>query len=143
MSAGQASRCARAGSEMPGGGHERRSEAGICCSTRITRPQRRWGDRRRPAVPVLAVDTVVYLDGRELGPLAIAPRRRSDVASARRLAAAPRTRGGTTRYAASGRTLLWVASAEVAFAVPGMNELAAPLRWSWRGKAGSYGLQDE
>ncbi len=129
----------------PGGGHEHASEAGDPLHHAITRARRK-GDGAvvaDPAVPVLAVDTVVDLDGRELGK----PADRRDAEAMLRALGGRQHRVHTAHYlrhAASGRTLLRVASAEVACAVPDERELQHYLAsGEWRGKAGSYGLQDE
>lgn len=93
--------------------------------------------------PILAVDTVVDLDGRELGK----PR---DVAEAEAMLAALAGRAHRVhtahflRHDASGFRGLRVATSEVVCGVPDAAALQRYLAsGQWRGKAGSYGVQDD
>lgn len=94
------------------------------------------------ATPVLAVDTVVDLDGRELGK----PRDRGDAERMLRALAGRVHRVHTAHWLgwpgrAPGITRL--CTAEVACGQPDAAELAHYLASEqWRGKAGSYGVQD-
>ena len=129
----------------PGGGHEHASERGEPLALAIERATRKgMGAAVLDAgVPVLAVDTVVDLDGRELGK----PRDRGDAEAMLRQLGGRVHRVHTAhlmRQASSGRTELLVASAEVQCGQPDPRELARYLdSQQWRGKAGSYGVQDD
>jgi septum formation protein len=95
-----------------------------------------------PSVPVLGVDTVVDLDGTELGK----PRSREH-AEAMLLALADRDHVVHTAHClfvpASGFRDTAMAHATVTCGRPSRGELAAYLdSEEWRGKAGSYGIQD-
>lgn len=95
-----------------------------------------------PRVPVLGVDTVVDLDGEELGK----PRDR-DAAAAMLARLAGRSHRVHTAHClvdpVSGRVLEALASACVVCGAPPPAELERYLASEqWRGKAGSYGLQD-
>ena len=96
-----------------------------------------------PRVPVLAVDTVVDLDGQELGK----PRDVAEAEAMLRVLAGRRHRVHTAhflRHLASGHTGLAVASAEVECGLPAAAELQRYLAsGQWRGKAGGYGVQDD
>lgn len=96
-----------------------------------------------PAVPVLAVDTVVDLDGEELGK----PRdEQAAVAMLARLADR-RHRVHTAHYLrlpATGFAVERLCSATVACGPLAPGPLRAYLAsGQWRGKAGSYGVQDD
>lgn len=95
-----------------------------------------------PDVPVLGVDTVVDLDGRELGK----PFDRGDAERMQRLLAGRDHRVHTAHVLvlpASGQCVDELASAVVACRVPSDADLARYLdSGEWRGKAGSYGIQD-
>ncbi|MCR9248727.1 MAG: Maf family protein [bacterium] len=97
-------------------------------------------------VPVLGVDTVVDLDGRELG-------KAPDAVTARQMLAAL---AGRAHQVHTGHCLVWpdrgdgspvaaevVASSTVTCRQPTTAELDAYLASeAWRGKAGGYGIQD-
>jgi septum formation protein len=95
-----------------------------------------------PSVPVLGVDTVVDLDGQELGK----PRDRAEAERMQRRLAGRDHRVHTAHALvdpASGRVVEELASAVVACRCPDEAELARYLdSGEWRGKAGSYGIQD-
>lgn len=133
------------GPEYEAGGDEHVGAAGEPLRLAVDRATRKGMGAVVPdaAVPVLAVDTVVDLDGQELGK----PR---DVAAAesmlRRLAGRLHRvhTAHFLRHAASGRTGLAVASADVVCGLPGAAELQRYLAsGQWRGKAGGYGVQDD
>ncbi|MBL9079362.1 MAG: Maf family protein [Planctomycetes bacterium] len=95
-----------------------------------------------PRVPVLGVDTVVDLNGVELGK---APDRTAAAAMLRRLAG--RVHRVHTAHClwlpVSGACVDEVSTAVVVASVPTEAELAAYLdSGDWRGKAGAYGIQD-
>jgi septum formation protein len=94
-------------------------------------------------VPLLAVDTVVDLDGQELGK----PRDAGEAEAMLRRLAGRAHRVHTAhflRHVASGHTGLAVASAEVVCGLPDAAELHRYLAsGQWRGKAGGYGVQDD
>lgn len=93
-------------------------------------------------LPVLGVDTVVDLAGSEFGK---AETRAEAEAMLHRLAGRVHQvhTGHCLFHPASGRTVEELATAEVAFAVPGAEQLDAWLDSGlWRGKAGAYGIQD-
>jgi septum formation protein len=130
---------------VPGAGDEHRSERGDPQVLACARAVRKGDGARAPdaAIPVLAVDTVVDLDGVELGK----PR---DVAEAERMLralAGRQHRVHTAHYLrlpATGRAALRVATAVVACGQPVAAELQRYLdSQQWRGKAGSYGVQDD
>ncbi|HLQ37090.1 MAG TPA: Maf family protein, partial [Planctomycetota bacterium] len=92
--------------------------------------------------PVLGVDTVVDVDGRELGK----PKDRAE-ASAMLLQLLSRSHRVHTAHVlvapGSGRIVEELATAEVAGRAASAGELAGYLdSGDWRGKAGAYGLQD-
>ncbi len=129
----------------PGGGDEHRSEAGEPLALACLRAARKGLGARAAdaAVPVLAVDTVVDLDGRELGK----PRDRDHAESMLRQLAGRLHRVHTAHFlicAATGRRVERVASATVACGpwdpLPMQRYLESG---QWRGKAGSYGVQDD
>lgn len=129
----------------PGGGHEHASESGDPRQLAIERATRKGEGAAVPDVnvPVLAVDTVVDLEGLELGK----PRDAGDAEGMLRRLAGRSHRVHTAHYlrhAASGRCGLRVASAEVVCGELDPEELRRYLAsGQWRGKAGSYGLQDD
>lgn len=129
----------------PGGGHEHASEHGEPRQLAVERATRKAAGAvvPDPRVPVLAVDTVVDLEGAELGK----PRDRDSAEAMLRRLAGRAHRVHTAhclRLVATGWSALRVASAEV---VCGEIDPAALRRYleseQWRGKAGSYGLQDD
>ncbi len=138
--------CCEPGAEYePGGGDEHASEAGDPVAHACARATRKGNGAAVPdaRVPVLAVDTVVDLDGRELGK----PRDRAEAERMLRALAGREHRVHTAHYlrhAASGRNALRVASAEVVCAPADEPALRRYLdSGQWRGKAGSYGVQDD
>jgi septum formation protein len=128
-----------------GGGDHDHGETGDPAALAILRAARKALGARAPAgrVPVLGVDTVVDLDGEELG-------KPSDRAAAASMLArlAGRTHRVHTAHclvvpgtAARAEEL---ATAVVACRAPTAAELERYLAsGQWRGKAGSYGIQDE
>ena len=95
-----------------------------------------------PQVPVLGVDTVVDVDGDELGK---APDPATAAAMLRRLVG--RAHLVHTAHClvvpATGQRFDELATATVVGAVPSAGELAAYVAsGDWRGKAGAYGIQD-
>ena len=138
--------CCEPGPEYgPGGATEHDSEAGDPVAHAIARATRK-GDGAvspDPRVPLLAVDTVVDLDGHELGK----PRDAIEAERMLRSLAGRDHRVHTAHYLrepASGRAALRVASAQVACAPPDERALRVYLdSGQWRGKAGAYGVQDE
>jgi septum formation protein len=126
-------------------GDEHEAECGEPAQLAIERARRKgeFASIIDPQVPILAVDTVVDLDGEELGK----PR---DLAAAeamlRRLAARSH-RVHTAHYLrlpATGQALGRLDSATVACGPLAPRALAAYLAsGQWRGKAGSYGVQDD
>lgn len=130
---------------LPASGDEHASEHGDPARLAEQRATRKGDGASVPdaAVPVLAVDTVVDLAGRELGK----PRDRA-MAEAMLGELAGRSHRVHTahylRHVASGRSALRLASAEVECGVPDPAALRHYLdSGQWRGKAGSYGLQDD
>ncbi len=127
------------------GTHEHDTEPGDPAAHAAARARRKAigahsADRR---VPVLGVDTVVDLDGEELGK----PRDRA-AAAAMLARLAGRTHRVHTAHClvvpATGRWAERLASATVVCGVPPAAELERYLASDqWRGKAGSYGLQDD
>ncbi len=94
-----------------------------------------------PRIPVLGVDTVVDLDGEELGK----PRDRSEAERMQRRLAGRQHRVHTAHVLVSpaGRCAAELATAVVVCRVPGEAELQRYLdTGDWRGKAGAYGIQD-
>lgn len=136
--------CAPGPEYAPGGGHEHASEPGDPCQLAAERATRKGMLAVCPddGVPLLAVDTVVDLDGLELGK----PRDRADAERMLRGLAERRHRVHTAhflRHVASGHTRLRVESAEVECGPVQAGPLTHYLdSGQWRGKAGSYGLQD-
>lgn len=129
----------------PGAGDEHGSEPGDPAAHALERATRKGEGAVAvaAAVPVLAVDTVVDLDGRELGK----PRDR-DAAERMLRALAGRTHRVHTAHwlgwpgRSPGATRL--CTAEVACGEPDAKGLDRYLAsGQWRGKAGSYGLQDD
>lgn len=128
-----------------GEGHEHASLAGDPAAHAVERARRK-GDGASspdPRVPVLAVDTVVDLGGVELG-------KPGDVAAAEamlRCLAGRTHRVHTAHYVrlpATGSTAALLASATVVCGQPDEGELRRYLAsGQWRGKAGSYGVQDD
>lgn len=102
-----------------------------------------FGARPRDGrLPVLAVDTVVDLDGAELGK----PRDRADAESMLSRLAGRRHRVHTAHclvVPATGWSRQSLATAAVVSRTPTPAELRAYLdSGDWRGKAGAYGIQD-
>lgn len=95
------------------------------------------------AVPVLAVDTVVDLEGRELGK----PRDRDDAERMLRALAGRTHRVHTAHWLGwpgRGPGTTRLCTAEVSCGEPDAAGLERYLAsGQWRGKAGSYGLQDD
>jgi septum formation protein len=93
-------------------------------------------------LPLLGVDTVVDVGGREFGK----PRDRGEAAAMLAALAGRRHRVHTAHClfdARSGACYEELASAEVTCAVPAAEALTAYLdSGDWRGKAGAYGIQD-
>lgn len=127
-----------------GGGDHDHGETGEPAVLAMDRARRkaRGATPPDPGVPVLGVDTVVDLDGEELGK----PRDREDAERLQRRLAGRIHRVHTAHvlvHFASGRSVEELATASVACRVP---EPAAMQRYldsgAWRGKAGAYGLQD-
>lgn len=129
----------------PGAGDEHRSVAGDPLALAIERARRKGAGAivPAPAVPVLAVDTVVDLDGTELGK----PRDRDHAEQMLRQLSGRLHRVHTAHYLqcrATGRTFERAVSAVVACAPLDPAGLASYLdSGQWRGKAGSYGVQDD
>lgn len=128
----------------PGAAGEHESEAGDPAAHALARARRKGLGARppQPTVPVLAVDTVVDLDGVELGK----PR---DRAAAERMLRRlfGRTHRVHTAHSLSLPAIGWhaerLASATVRCEAPPEDELRRYLDSDqWVGKAGSYGLQD-
>ena len=95
------------------------------------------------SAPILAVDTVVDLDGRELGK----PRDAADAAAMLTALAGRAHRVHTAhflRHDPSGFRGMRVASSEVVCGLPNAAALRRYLdSGQWRGKAGGYGVQDD
>ena len=129
----------------PGSGGEHAGEAGDPKGLAGERARRKGEGAVVPdaLVPVLAVDTVVDLDGVELGK----PRDRDAAERMLHRLAGRRHRVHTAhflRHVASGWSALQVATAEVECGEPAAADLDRYLEsGQWRGKAGSYGLQDD
>ncbi len=129
----------------PHGGHEHASVEGDPAAHAVERAQRKGEGAVAPdpRVPVLAVDTVVDLDGQELGK----PADRAAAEAMLRSLAGREHRVHTAHYLrvpASGRVAAWLASAVVRCGQPDPGELRRYLdSEQWRGKAGSYGVQDD
>ncbi|HEX6811016.1 MAG TPA: Maf family protein [Planctomycetota bacterium] len=96
-----------------------------------------------PAIAVLGVDTVVDLDGTELGK----PRDRDDAERMLQRLAGRRHRVHTAHcvcWKARDHVVAALATAVVECRAPSAAELLHYLAsGQWRGKAGSYGIQDE
>ena len=129
----------------PGEGHEHTSLAGDPAAHAVERARRKGEGAAAPdpRVPVLAVDTVVDLDGVELG-------KPGDAAAAeamlRRLAGREHRvhTAHWLRVSATGRVVEQIASATVRCGQPDERLLRRYLdSGQWRGKAGSYGVQDD
>lgn len=137
--------CAPGPEYVSGGGHEHISERGEPITLAMERAVRKGLGAvvADPLIPVLAVDTVVDLDGQELGK----PRDRGAAEVMLRSLTNRRHRVHTAhflRLVHSGRTELLVSSAEVQCGQPDPAEFARYLdSEQWRGKAGSYGVQDD
>lgn len=125
------------------GQHEHLGSAGVPAELALERAERKAGGARPPApdAPVLAVDTVVDLDGEELAKAA-------DRAAAAQLLQRMLGRSHLVHTAHCLRTidgalLREVTTATVAFSDPGSAALQRYLdSGDWRGKAGAYGIQD-
>lgn len=137
--------CAPGPEYAPGTGDEHQSQLGEPAVLAGERAIRKGEGAAvpEPQVPVLAVDTVVDLDGRELGK----PRDREEARAMLLLLAGRRHRVHTAHYlrhAGSGRSGLRVVTSVVACGQPDPAELQRYLdSEQWRGKAGSYGVQDD
>ncbi|MBL8751989.1 MAG: Maf-like protein [Planctomycetes bacterium] len=130
---------------VPGGGDEHSSERGEPGRLALDRAVRKALGAKVPAtpVPVLGVDTVVDLDGLELG-------KPADRAAAERMLRALVGRRHLVHTAHClcvphlGRSWCELATAEVECGPPPEAELQRYLdSGQWRGKAGSYGVQDD
>ena len=129
----------------PGEAGEHQSTSGDPAAHALERARRKALGAKPPdaAIAVLGVDTVVDLDGTELGK----PRDRDDAERMlRRLSG--RSHRVHTAHCLSLRARDQVASARgtavVACRTPTLPELERYLAsGQWRGKAGSYGIQDE
>ncbi len=128
----------------PGAIGEHDSEAGDPAAHAVARARRKGLGARPPlpTVPVLAVDTVVDLDGKELGK----PRDRNGAERMLRCLFG-RCHRVHTAHSLSLPTIGWhaerLASATVYCEAPPEAELRRYLDSDqWLGKAGSYGLQD-
>lgn len=133
------------GPEYEGGGSEHDSALGdpVHLARERAIAKGRGAEVLDPEVPVLAVDTVVDVDGRELGK----PRDVGEAEAMLRALAGRSHRVHTAHYLrhpASGRSAVAVASAEVVCGLPSPAELQRYLAsGQWRGKAGGYGVQDD
>jgi septum formation protein len=132
------------GPEYLGAMHEHEHEAGEPIALARDRARRKveGATAPDPTVPMLAVDTVVDLDGVELGK----PRDR-DAARSMLLRLAGRQHRVHTAHClllpATRELLEHTASAVVACRQPSAAELERYLASEqWRGKAGGYGIQD-
>jgi septum formation protein len=129
----------------PGAGDEHRSQQGDPLALAVERARRKGAGASAPdpTVPVLAVDTVVDLDGTELGK----PRDREHAEQMLRRLSGRLHRVHTAHYLrqpSTGRSLERAASAVVACGPLDAARLERYLdSGQWRGKAGSYGVQDE
>ncbi len=128
-----------------GGASEHRSEAGDPLALAQERARRKAVGARSPDahVPVLGVDTVVDLDGIELGK----PRDRSEAERLLRCLAGRRHCVHTAHclvVPASRRVAVACATSVVECGTPSPTVLQLYLdSEQWRGKAGAYGIQDE
>jgi septum formation protein len=124
---------------------EHQSEAGDPAAHALERARRKALGAEPPdaQVAVLGVDTVVDLDGTELGK----PRDRDDAERMLHLLAGRRHRVHTAHCVslrARYHTATALATAVVACRAPSAAELQHYLSSEqWRGKAGGYGIQDE
>jgi len=130
------------GAEYVGDANEHETEQGAPIELAAARAARKALGAKPPldGVPVLAVDTVVDLDGRELG-------KARDRAAAERMlrALAGKVHRVHTAHCLMlrGRTVAEVCAAEVTCRVPSPDELRRYVdSEQWRGKAGAYGIQD-
>lgn len=142
--AGLAFECCEPGPEYHDGGHEHATESGAPRQLAIERARRKATGAVvvRPDLPILAVDTVVDLDGEEVSKAA-------DRAAAERLLRqlAGRRHRVHTAHCLWSPALLQIeelcATAVVACRAPSEAELQRYLdSEQWRGKAGAYGIQD-
>jgi len=135
--------CCAPGPEYPSGGDEHGSEPGEPAALALQRAARKGEGASvpDPTVPVLAVDTVVDLDGHELGK----PRDRAQAEAMLRALAGRTHRVHTAHWLGhGGRSWSVVATAVVACGEHAPGALERYLdSGQWRGKAGSYGVQDE
>lgn len=131
------------GQEYVGGASEHDSEAGdprALCAERARRKARGAAGAGLRA-PVLAVDTVVDLGGRELGK---ADGREAAGAMLRRLSGMTHAVHTAHCLVAGGRELEATISAAVRCEPVSEARIAAYLdSGQWRGKAGAYGIQDD
>lgn len=126
-----------------GAGGEHDSEAGDPAALAMARAARKGAGAvvPDPDVPVLAVDTVVELDGRELGK----PRDRAEAEAMLRALAGRQHRVHTGHWLGRGGCC-WTALASATVACAAHDEQALQHyldSGQWRGKAGSYGVQDD
>ncbi|MEO6597353.1 MAG: Maf family protein [Planctomycetota bacterium] len=132
------------GAEYVGDRDEHGAEVGDPAALAQERAQRKATGARPPErnVPVLGVDTVVDVDGLELGK----PRDRADAERMLQQLLGREHRVHTAHYLvvpATGRALAALATAAVVCGMPGKAELEHYLdSHEWGGKAGGYGIQD-
>lgn len=130
------------GAEYDGALTEHDSEIGDprqLCALRARR--KALGARGRGEVAVLAVDTVVDLDGRELGK---APDRAAAEVMLRALAGREHRVHTAHCLRRGGLVVEELLTSTVACREPTQHELRLYLdSGAWRGKAGAYGIQDE
>ncbi|HEB54556.1 MAG TPA: Maf-like protein [bacterium] len=130
------------GEEYPGGGSEHRAEVGEPTALARERARRKalGASVPDPGVPVLAVDTVVDLDGVELGKAAD---ERDARAILRRLGGREHRVHTAHCLGLGGAICEELATSVVACEEPCDAALEAYLdSGQWRGKAGCYGIQD-
>jgi septum formation protein len=136
--------CAPGEEYANGGGEEPSFEHGDPRQLALQRALRKaaGASPRDPAIAVLAVDTTVDLDGRELGKA----RDRAEAEAMLRALAGKRHRVHSAHCLLVQSTdwhAMAVATAVVACRTPTEDELNAYLDSDdWRGKAGAYGIQD-
>jgi septum formation protein len=120
------------------------SEAGVPMALALERARRKAHGARAPqaGIPVLGVDTVVDVDGEELGK----PLDRAEAERMQRRLSGRRHEVHTAHVlvATDGSSCEEVTSSTVLCRTPAEAELQAYLDSDeWRGKAGAYGIQDQ